>query len=925
MKITNHLKMSLAVIGVLAITSCQPSGSADGAVGISDSVSGLTNCQANGTSLENAEIQGADSLVSGQSAELSLGSSVDCAQAEKATWTASGVVLGQGSSVSAKIKGTGIYVIQVSSSKSIVDGAYSKIQEETAVTTSVRVGVTNSDVLVVGPQIGTEFNLYEFSLAIPNTIQLQSAQWNFNDGTAVVSSVGPVSHSFMVGEHNLVVTTVDSNNQTTVLNHHITILPLTSGIDCPIENLDIVGPTEVSIEARSTFSLSELSCLAYEGTQISWNFGDGTPVATTSTVNHTYDLPGNYTITVTVRLGALDSNTITLTRQVRAVDYLEDIPGPVEPPPPVDPNVCAEVGETRLLDGTTNTQTVACGVNGSRENVYREQITQTCQASADSLVWVETSRSQVLVSEGECLHQSCQVSTAEGSQSLSDGQSIVLYSSSQPVGSCDSVKETITCNNGIISGSTTATQTSCQNGCGEFGPNGTVQVGVVTGSVSLPVTCQYGEEGITNTVQLVDQSCVNGSVISSNSRLGDVILAGQCPVYSNTPTDNWGACSADCGGSQTRIYECRDSSGNIAPADRCGAAPIETRLCDGNPEAVRSSSSTTTEEEIGSSAVCPKNQIGVITKERTVTTTVTLACIDHKVQEESRVITATEWVTNTYCRNLVTSRCSHDSLSNAHAAGRFDWMVKCQDQNPLIKEFLVNFEDTSYKNIGLNNTSRHLYPTFMNSKSKKPWIAPINVNASCNVPATVYIAAVCVSSCATPEQTIIAKAKHDRNLAPVKFIDALTQEMPWVGTLQSNSIMSSKSVQKTAVDKWVTELVDTTQPILIFKMKSGGELKVTPNHAVLHESGMMKMASEFKVGDNLLQLGARRDPIVSIVNEEYFGKVYNVFVKSNDLKKNVVFLNGYMAGTAFYQNEGTQELNRDLFKNRLIRGVLEKK
>ena len=954
-------KISFVILGLLIASGCKPGAGTDNAALGDSSLSSLSVCGNVGTPLADSAILGAQQIISGQSSLLKLDASVNCAEAQKATWSASGVVLGYGPQVSAKINGTGVYLIAVDSESQFSGttissiskmGTSNKLFTTAKVTTSTLVGVTNTALLLVGPQVGIEFNSYDFSLAIPQGIQLLSAEWSFGDGTAIVNSLAPVSHSFAVGSYVVSVRTVDINNQVINLSQSISILPLTSGIDCPVNNLSIVGATVVPAETTANFSLSEASCIAYAGTQITWNFGDGTPSATTSSVSHTYTIPGDYILTAVVRLGADDRNTITLTRQITVLSFLEVLPGPVPTTDPVptpvpapaptpapvtiDPNACLDLGATRVISGDIKSRSEVCGLNGIKENKFRDQITQVCKLTNEVQIWSEQSRTEVLVSEGICLQQSCTLQTTTGSQVLTDNQSIVTYSSANPIGTCASVQQTRLCTNGVLSGSVDSKFLTCENGCADFGPNNTVQIGVVTGEISTPVTCSFGETGIVNIInQISDKKCVSGQVITSNTRSGEIKSAGVCPVYnwvaSSVPVINgaasevYSACSADCGGIQTKVFECRDAQGVLTSNDRCILPqPIETRVCDGNPDAVKSTTSTTNEEEIGSSAICPKHQIGVITQERTTTITISFACINHKISEASRETVSTPYVTNTYCRDLVTARCSHDSLSNEKAAGRHQWMVKCEKEVPLIKEFLENFEDTKYKKIGLNNTTRHLYPTFMDSKKGKTWIAPTTEKASCSIPATAYIAAVCVSSCATPEQTIIAKAKHDKNLKVVSFIEALTQNMAWVGTLQSNSIMSSKDIQKTAVDKWVTELVDTKQPILIFKLKSGGELKLTLNHALLHETGIMKMASEFKVGDNLLQLGAKKDQIIAIEHEDYFGKVYNVFVKSNDLKKNVVVLNGYLAGTAYFQNEGTKDLNRLIFQKHLIRGVLEK-
>ncbi len=117
------------------------------------------------------------------------------------------------------------------------------------------------------------------------------------------------------------------------------------------------------------------------------------------------------------------------------------------------------------------------------------------------------------------------------------------------------------------------------------------------------------------------------------------------------------------------------------------------------------------------------------------------------------------------------------------------------------------------------------------------------------------------------------------------------------------------------------ELFDTEHKVIDFHMRSGRVLRVTPNHPVLAADGSMKRADEFKVGDSLVELGGRLDPIVSLVANMHFGKVYNVFVKSSEPQRNVVVTNGYLNGTAFFQNEGASHLNKVLLRKKLLRGV----
>ena len=242
-------------------------------------------------------------------------------------------------------------------------------------------------------------------------------------------------------------------------------------------------------------------------------------------------------------------------------------------------------------------------------------------------------------------------------------------------------------------------------------------------------------------------------------------------------------------------------------------------------------------------------------------------------------------------------RCSQDSLDNAHAVERYKWMLKCESTVPVIKEFLDNFSSVKGSNkYTIDAKARVLYPTFMihSDGKEKVWIAPTSSQASCVVPANIFVAAVCVSSCATPEQQILVEANAQlKKMKYTSFIDALTEKTAKVGTLTTESNINTKTVRATEVDQWVTEMIDTEHDILEFHMKSGRSIRLTPNHPIVAQDGSVHVAETFKVGDHLDQLGGVLDPITSINGTKYFGKVYNLFVKSADPLHTIVVTNGY--------------------------------
>lgn len=808
-----------------------------------------------------------------------------------------------------------------------------------SITLSVVTQVIGSSLSITGPRVAVEGLNATFSLSNPEQIAISSIVWDFGDGsgssggnsvTTVYGTAGEYELSALVGMR-------DGNSKRVV--YPVTVVPLEDQFLC-VRGFNIASPASSMVGVPVNFSAFLPSCLQGQVTRIEWNFGDGGNGSGLS-VSHSYDQVGSYTVIATVYHPVSGNVWFNYPVQIS----IENNPEPTTTtsttlPPSTTTSTtvstttttlpaCVE-GETRERQGALSSRTLQCGVGGSQVNEYQEVIVERCENQGDHFGFKEISRREELVREGQCQGQSCTL--PDGSE-LKHGQSRLMFSATNPSAACSTVSQVRTCQNGVLGGSNNYSHLSCTDGCENFGPNGTTQTGVVTGQVQVPLQCQFGETGFFDVFnQVADMTCVSGTVVTSNSRQGGLVTAGQCPGYSWQPTNEYTACTAACGGVQTRIYECKDSSGNLATPDRCGQLQAETRVCDGDKESVRRSDTVVTQEEANSSAVCPKNQIGVVVKQRDVTVTNVYACIDHSVKLESSNTSYGPWVEERYCRDFVAHRCSQDSLNNTEAHKRYEWLVKCAPQVPVIKEFLDQFEDVQAKSgkekFTLDGSGRILYPTFMNraTKPEKAWIAPKGAkgeNTSCNVPNTVYVAAVCVSSCATPEELIIAEDVKTGKLSGVPFINALTSNIKFVGTLSSHSGMNSKELKKTRVDQWVTELVDSEHQILEFRTKSGGLLKVTLNHPLVSEEGKMREAVDFKVGDSLVKLGGVKDEIVSITQVPYFGKVYNVFVKSNDLIKNVVVTNGYLNGTAFYQNEGSKHLNRVVFQKRITRGVFE--
>lgn len=870
------------------------------------------------SSSEQMSIQSSDVATDVDSTvQFRLNTDALCSGAQKVQWNVPGAakLVSKGGVATATYSAPGEYIVAAK----LTGG---EVESQELMTKALVVG---EQIQFTGPQITKIYLDNTFTLVPPNGVTLVSVDWDFGDGNAISSALSSIIHAYRsTGTFLVRVNALDSNGVTTSIEHYVTVIPDSDELFCAAQ-LSVSAPSETHVGDTNVFSVFLPSCVRTHLSHVSWGFGDTTNMQGES-VNKIYNAVGLYTVRATIHLNNPQIPSITITRKIQVNDAVVQ-------------NKCPTEGQTRITYGAHFDEEENCGVNGKKTVTYRNRQNETCERVDNVLDWVMGTTEKELVSEGQCRGQACPLPSAppagaegviviNGQFHLIDGASITFYTSSNPLNTCEENKVVRSCSNGVLSGSTSNLQYQCTSGCGDFGPNGTVKIGIEVGTRLVPVTCQFGEQGIfDNFYEIEDRSCNAGSVNSSNRRLGDIISRGMCPTYAWHATNQYTTCSADCGGIQSMIYECRNNLGEKVDNSRCaGQIQIEkTRMCDGNPEAVRRIDTTSASEQVTSANKCPKNQIGVILQNRDVITKKTYACINHKVDLEGTVVEYTPWVEERYCRDYVAYRCTGDSLSNTQAHGRYEWMVKCAPEVPMLKEFLENFDNVKAGNIAIDST-RSLYPTFMNSSTRpeKKWLAPTVKTASCTIPEGVYIAAVCVSSCAIPQEKIMAQSNAGAKIGAVEFINALANKYERVATMTKNSTMSDRQLKASKVEQWVTELEDVEQPVLVFTMESGKTLSVTPNHPLLKKDGSMDTADKFKAGDALVALGGELDPIQSIESIIYFGKVYNVFVKSSVPQENIVVTNGYLNGSAYFQNEGAGNMNKTLLRKKLTKGVFGK-
>lgn len=326
---------------------------------------------------------------------------------------------------------------------------------------------------------------------------------------------------------------------------------------------------------------------------------------------------------------------------------------------------------------------------------------------------------------------------------------------------------------------------------------------------------------------------------------------------------------------------------------------------------------------------------------------------------------------------ILLQRCSNDSLDPGAAKLRLEWARTCaltlntngpndkedfgevdssgnilweymDDNNPSkgytgLPDVYINytFRDKLYTPFGTKFQSldangfhkwtkstqriRPFYPTFGTSwdisSGAALWPHPQLQN--CNLypnktgsglPATAYyVNGYCESSCYTPEQEVLFP---DGYHAIKEAMDALLPDMV---TLTPDSTRHDIALQSNGVHSYTSEIRDTTNVIFEIETDSGPMLRVTNQHPVIRGGGKLVQAESLKVGDDLVKADGSLAPIIAITKKTHRGKVYNIRPVSHDPVSNILVAQGYLVGSANFQNDDIEYINRII----LGRGIPE--
>jgi hypothetical protein len=185
-----------------------------------------------------------------------------------------------------------------------------------------------------------------------------------------------------------------------------------------------------------------------------------------------------------------------------------------------------------------------------------------------------------------------------------------------------------------------------------------------------------------------------------------------------------------------------------------------------------------------------------------------------------------------------------------------------------------------------------------------------------NLPMGVAVDALCEAGCYSPEQEI----RIGDTFVPVA--EAHSSREATLTTLTPGSTIDSIHFMANRIARWTVDIAPAYQTIITLRMESGGQLRVTPEHPLLTSEGVMKRTVDLALGESLVQEDGSPDAIVSMVKSTEFTKVYNLRPTSTDLTSNILVAQGYLTGSARYQNEYLKYLNRVLFRHQIPLAII---
>lgn len=251
-----------------------------------------------------------------------------------------------------------------------------------------------------------------------------------------------------------------------------------------------------------------------------------------------------------------------------------------------------------------------------------------------------------------------------------------------------------------------------------------------------------------------------------------------------------------------------------------------------------------------------------------------------------------------------TPRYSVTQETSGPTSGYWKWSHTAVRSNP----YYPTFETSPVAGMG---TPLLPLPTIFNDCNLYVW----DQTAGTLTPWTgsFYVVAYCESGCYAPDQSLRFSD------GDVNVVDAMKARRDDLVTLSPDATLDALTTQISRVASYTTEIRDAENVIYTLTTASGGSLSVTSEHPILTSEGRLVQAQKLARGDELLRADGTSDPITRIEKAPRFGKVYNIKPVSPEPVANILIAQGYLVGSARFQNDDVAYINRVL----LFRGVPE--
>jgi len=224
---------------------------------------------------------------------------------------------------------------------------------------------------------------------------------------------------------------------------------------------------------------------------------------------------------------------------------------------------------------------------------------------------------------------------------------------------------------------------------------------------------------------------------------------------------------------------------------------------------------------------------------------------------------------------------------------------------------------SSTQRDGSTQNGSPYYPIFAtNASATGTQLFPHPTLANCNLytdktgttpyTGTFAVVGYCEGGCYTPDQSLRFST------GDVNIVDALNARRNDIVTLSPDATLDDPRTQVSTVYSYTRDLFDASQPIIKLTTASGGSLNVTNAHPVLISNGRLVRADKLREGDDLLKADGTPDPITRIARTHFWGKVYNLRPTATEHVANILIAQGFLVGSARFQNEDVSFINRTI-------------